>query len=166
MRKDELRDFLKNAATHFAALEGKARSLANQNFADIAARAKSCAQQLADHPDFERVTEDGEPAKYDPGVTQLDQTVFPDGTPVSPAPLGGPAAQPPGFMEPGPFPGSEIGGPDRGKEGTHVPGEPRFEPNANNPNFQQPNAVDLNASGTLQHAPNAAGAPAEEPKAQ
>lgn len=53
--------------------------------------------------------------------------------------------------------GANVGGPDRGKKNTYVPGEPRFDPPNQNQNFQKPNAVDLNADGTLGQAPNSKG---------
>lgn len=112
-------------------LEASARKLRNQNFADIVKSAKARVQQLQDHPDLHLAQKE---------MSGPEQ--FP--------PVGG---EPMPFREP--FPGSEIGGPDRGKPDTHVPGEPQFD--RPNQNFQQPDAVDLNADGTLKQAPNSFG---------
>lgn len=144
-----LKEHVNKAVEDLNGLEAHARKLKNQNFADIIANARGRLAQLCDHPDAELVQrridgEDvtgGEPPKPEAKPTQLDQTAAVDGS--------GPRRQQP-------FPGTEIGGPDRGKEGVHVPGEPRFQ--NQNRDFSQPNAVDLNPDGTLRQAPNSKGA--------
>lgn len=115
-------------------VEAQARKLRNQNCADVAKSAAAKIRQLSDHPDLHLVQDEMGGRK--------DQTLNPDGSPRA------------NFRD-APFPGAEIGGPDRGKPDTHVPGEPQFD--RPNENFQQPNAVDLNADGTLKQAPNSLG---------
>lgn len=136
----DLRNRLADIAQHLEELEASARKLRNQNFADIVASAKGRVKQLSDHPDLELVNKEagGEKLPFNPKAGA--DTYNPDPNGID------------GLTKPG----SEVGGPDRGKPDTYVPGAPRFDqPNAN---FSQPNAVDLNADGTVRQAPNSIGA--------
>lgn len=137
-------------------IEDRARNFANQNLADIAAAARGRLQQLRDHPDLDLLHDD----KMRDRVERLDDRVeYKDPHPSTAMPANGASRQPLPFDPKAGMnatPGSEIGGPDRGKPDTHVPGEYRFD--SPNKNFQQPNAVDLNNDGTLRQAPNSVGA--------
>lgn len=146
MTKNDLKSGLSNTQARLAELETAARKLQNQNYADIAARAKSCIQQLLDHPDAELVHE-----KMD--GNESVQTVYDEnGKPVDSV------RKPPFDPNAGRTDGNDVGGPNRGKPDTFVPGAPQFENGGSNANFRNPNAVDLNSDGTLQVAPNSKGA--------
>lgn len=167
MTYDEIKRGLQSTFDSLKELEARARKLQNQNLADIAASAHGRVRQLMDHPDTELV---GSDTKDRP--RPVDNTTYIDHAPggVREAMPFDPKAGAPDYKATfppqgvhtvygtpdGAAPGSEIGGPDRGKDGVHVPGEPRFD--QPNKNFQQPNAVDLNPDGTLRQAPNSVGA--------
>lgn len=153
MTHDEIRKGLQNTLDSLKELEARARKLQNQNLADIVTSARGRVQQLTEHADLELVGTDApDKPRVPDSTTHIDQA--PGG--VRQAVPFDPKAGAPSFPPSKDAPGSEIGGPDRGKEDVHVPGEPRFD--RPNQNFRQPNAVDLNADGTIRQAPNSVGA--------
>lgn len=154
MTRNEIRNGLQNTLDSLKELEARARKLQNQNLADVAKSAWGRVEQLLGHADVELMGNDApnEPRTADT-ATYTDQA--PGGVrQTAPLPFDPKAGAPIGGN--GDAPGSQVGGPDRGKENVHVPGEPRFD--QENRDFTQPNAVDLNSDGTMRQAPNSLGA--------
>lgn len=142
MKREDMRSKLSEGVAWLKQFEERARKLQNQNLADIAAASRGRMMQLMDHPDIERIADDG---NENMDGTRIDQSANPGGAVPFDPKAGAPINRDP----------ASVGGPDRGKPDTHVPGEPRFE--QPNENFRQPDAVDLNRDGTLRQAPNSLG---------
>lgn len=177
MDKNELKTDLQGFFDKLKALEERARKLANQNLADIAASAHGKIKQLIEHPDTHLMAD-----------THKDQQLNPDGTPRTDRPWGT-------LSQDGtPITGREIHSRERGinanwvalsqaerdqyderaraetqardknrtqggntddKNRTFRPGDPQFDPR--NSDFRDPNNVELNRDGTLRQAPNTFG---------
>lgn len=76
MDKSELKNELQGFFDKLKTLEGRGRTLQNQNLADIAASASGKVKQLIDHPDVHLMAD-----------TQKDQALNPDGTPKAGQPF-------------------------------------------------------------------------------
>jgi hypothetical protein len=133
-------------------------------------------QQALDHPDIDLVQDDEARAEAEKTDAERRAESERDGKPLDPgAPLNSGGNEMFAAGDPGAslqneearrrsvFPAPETlgNGPSSGAPVTNSdpdvkhPGDPEFMPENNNPNFQDPNNVDLNPDGTLRRAPNA-----------
>lgn len=149
---DDVRKNIANTVAGLEELENRARRLTNQNLADVVKSASGRLRQLADHPDLHMVADkpaDDVPATTAEAVQRMRVAGEKD-------PEGAAKAKwPQLFGQPLPF-NPNAG--DTQKSDTFKPGDPKFNPA--NPDFKNPDNVNLNPDGTApaRQAPNSIGA--------
>lgn len=134
---ERLKGFFSQVMDKLSDLEVSARKLPNQHLADLIKASHGRLVSAAGHPDMDLLALQ---------IERDHRDGMPDGRELPPAKEPPPANQG-AFPDQKPFPGGD------GK--TFHPGDPKFDQANRNPNFQDPNNVDLNADGTLKNAPNA-----------
>jgi hypothetical protein len=136
---EDLKSYFNQIMERLSALEVSARRLPNQHLADLIKASHGRLTSAASHPDVDLL------------ALQIDRD-HRDGVHNTADKF--PGNQDGGKPSPGPFPGTDANTGSDNKKTFH-PGDPKFDQANRNPNFQDPNNVDLNPDGTLKTAPNA-----------